>query len=116
MSHREHAKASELLGRVEHYRRESTWHLRIQADLDPRLYLVLTLDEQVKQFLCVHDSLSEVGHETDQSSVPLVRDLRECCRTASHQDLSDPVLKALDAIFIDPYESLRGDLLRTLIL
>ena len=75
MTHWQHAKTSELLRRVEHNRWESTWHLWVEADLDTRLYLVLTLDEEVKQLLGVDDCLTEVRHQTNQSRVPLVHNL-----------------------------------------
>jgi hypothetical protein len=45
------------------------------------LYLVLTLDKQVQHLLCVHYSLSEVGHQANQCCVPLVSNLSEGCAT-----------------------------------
>lgn len=37
--------------------------------------LVLAFDKQVKELLCVDNSLTEVRHQTNQGSVPLVDDL-----------------------------------------
>ena len=75
VTHGQHAQPSDLLGRVEDDGREATGHLRVEADLDARLDLVLALDEQVEQLLRVDDSLAEVRHQADQRRVPLVHDL-----------------------------------------
>ena len=84
MAHRKHAKTSQLLWCVEYYRREAAWHLGIEAYLDTCLYLVLTLDKQVKKLLCVNHCLSEVCHQADQSRVPFVGYLGESCGAARH--------------------------------
>ena len=39
MTHGQHAKTSQLLGCVKHNRRETTWHLRVQTNLDTGLDL-----------------------------------------------------------------------------
>ena len=44
VAHREHAQPSQLFWGVEDYRREARRHLRVEADLDARLDLVLALD------------------------------------------------------------------------
>lgn len=75
MAHGQHAQASQLFGGVEHHRGEPTGHFGVQANLDTGLDLVLALDQQVQQLLGVDHSLAEVGHETDQSRVPLVHNL-----------------------------------------
>lgn len=75
VTHAQHAQPTQLFGCVKHDGRESRGHLGVEADLDSGLYLVLTLDQQVQQLLCVHHCLSEVGHQPDQRSVPLVHDL-----------------------------------------
>ena len=76
VAHRQHAEPAQLLRRVEDDRREAGRHLRVEADLDARLDLVLALDEQVEQLLRVDDRLAEVRHQADQRRVPLVDDLR----------------------------------------
>jgi len=76
VSHRQHAKTSKLLRRVEHDRWETTRHLGVEADLDTCLDLVLALDEEIKQLLGVDDRLTEVRHQANQSRVPLVHNLR----------------------------------------
>ena len=75
VTHGQHAEASELLGCVEHDRREATRHLGVETDLDTRLDLVLALDEQIEQLLGVDDCLAEVRHQANQSRVPLVHNL-----------------------------------------
>lgn len=75
VAHAEHAEAAELLGSVEHGRREARRHLRVEADLDARLDLVLALHQQIQQLLRVHHRLAVVAHQADQRRVPLVHDL-----------------------------------------
>ena len=65
VSHGQHAEASELLWGIEHDWWESRGHLGVQTHLDPRLYLILTFDEEVEHLLGVHSRLTEVGHQTD---------------------------------------------------
>lgn len=76
MAHGEHAESTQLLRGVEHNRGEPTWHLGVEANLDTCLDLVLTLHQQVQEFLCVHHSLPEVGHKANESCVPLVHNLK----------------------------------------
>ena len=64
----------------------------------------------------MNNSFPEVGHQSNQSRIPLIGYLRERRRAAGHQDLPDPVLEALDAVLIDSDECLRCDFLRVLVL
>lgn len=132
---------TELFGSVEDDRRESAGHLGVEANLDSRLYLVLTLDEQVEQLLGVDNCLSEVGHQADQRRVPLVdnlqrddhcyttlppaykrgvgvarSDLCEGCGAGRHEDLSDPVMEFSERLIVHPQETLRSSLFGDLIL
>lgn len=75
MAHGQHAKATQLFGCVEHYRRETARHFGVETDLDTCLDLVLTLHKQVQELLGIDHSLTEVRHQTDQSSVPFVYNL-----------------------------------------
>lgn len=76
MAHRQHPEAAELLRGVEDDGRKAARHLRVEADLDTRLDLVLALDEQVKELLRVDDGLAEIRHEADECGVPFVDNLR----------------------------------------
>jgi hypothetical protein len=115
VAHREHAETTKFLRRVKHDGREPRRHLRVQADLDTRLDLVLGLDESVEEFVRVHDGLAVVRHESDERRVPLVDDLRERGRTRAHEHLPDAVVELLHAVVRDAEEGLRGALLRLLI-
>lgn len=64
----------------------------------------------------MHSRLTEVGHQTNEGSVPLVCNLGEGSGATGHQDLSDTILKLLQAIFIDFDESLGSNFLSILIL
>lgn len=75
MAHGEHAKATQLFGGVEDYRREAARHFGVKADLDTCLDLVLTLHQKVQELLGVDHGLTEIRHQTDQSRVPFVHDL-----------------------------------------
>lgn len=75
VTHGQHAEPTQLLGCVEDHRREPGGHLGVETDLDTGLDLVLTFDQQIQQLLSIDDSLSEVCHQTDQSSVPFVYNL-----------------------------------------
>lgn len=86
VTHRQHAKTSELLGCVEHDRREATRHLGVKTDLDTSLDLVLTLDEQIKQLLRVDDRFTEVRHQANQSRVPLVHNLTIVITTLNNRN------------------------------
>ena len=77
VAHGQHAEATQLLGRVEHDRRETTGHFRVKTDLDTGLNLVFAFDQQVQELLGVNDRLSEIGHQTDEGSVPLVHNLND---------------------------------------
>ena len=76
-------RARPYLGRVEDDGREAGRHLGVESDLDPRLDLVLALDEQIEQLLGVHHRLPEVRHQANQSRVPLVDDLQPEARVSS---------------------------------
>mmetsp|Transcript_51851 Transcript_51851/g.121766 ORF Transcript_51851/g.121766 Transcript_51851/m.121766 type:complete len:1251 (+) Transcript_51851:175-3927(+) len=116
VAHREHAEPAELLGRVEHHRREPRGHLGVEPDLDARLDLVLALDEQVEQLRGVDHRLAEVGHQADHRRVPLVGDLGEGRRARGHEDLADAVLELLLRLLVDAQVRLRRALLGGLVL
>jgi len=80
-THRKLSETTQLFGRVEQDRRESTRHLRVQTDLDSGLNLVLGLDQHVEQLRRSDDTLSVVGDQGDDGRVPLVGDLGVSCRT-----------------------------------
>ncbi len=92
--------------RVEYHRRETSRHLRIEANLDTRLNLVLTLDEQIKQWDGGYRGLSVVRHETNQCSVPFVDNLRESRGTRGHKDLTHTVVETLHRFIVNPEETL----------
>ena len=73
--------------------------------------LILTLDEEVQQLLSVNDSLSEVGHETYESSVPLVDYLGEGGGARRHEDLSHSVVVPRKTLLVHSQETLRRPLL-----
>ena len=74
-------------------------------------YLVLTLDQQVQQLLCVNYSLSKVGHEPNEGCVPLVDDLGEGGGARGHQDLTHTVMEPRQALFVHSQETLCSPLL-----
>jgi hypothetical protein len=80
------------------------------------LNLILTFDEEVEHLLGVHSRFTEVGHQTNEGSVPLVCNLGEGSGATGHKNLSDTILKLLQALFIDLDESLGSDFLSILIL
>lgn len=49
---------------------EKSVYLGVEADLDSRLDLVFTLDQQVQQLLCVDRCLTVVGHQPNETCVP----------------------------------------------
>ncbi len=57
--------------------------------------LILTLDKQVQQLLCIDHCLPIVGHEADEGRVPLVHNLGEGGGTGCHQYLPHTVMKLL---------------------
>lgn len=116
VTHGQHAEAAELLGRVEDDRREATRHLRVEADLDARLYLVLALDEQVEQLLRVDNGLAEIGHEADERRVPLVDDLGERRRARRHEYLTHAVVVLVQRVVVDAQEALGRALFGHLVL
>lgn len=83
MSHGKHSKSTQLLRGVKHHRRETTRHFGVQPNLDTGLDLILTLHQQVQKLLSVDHGFTEVCHQTNQSSVPLVHNLRRAtlCKT-----------------------------------
>lgn len=58
-----------------------------------RTDLVLTLDQEVKEFRSVDYCLTEVGHESNESSIPFIDNLSECCGARRHQNLTHSVVK-----------------------
>ena len=64
----------------------------------------------------MHYSLSKVCHQTNQSCVPLVRNLCESSGARSHQNLTNAVFEALDSIIIDSDKGLSCDFLGALVL
>ena len=65
MAHGQHAKATKLFWSVEDYGGKAARHFGVEADLDSRLDLVLTLHQQVQELLGVDHSLTEVCHQPD---------------------------------------------------
>mmetsp|Transcript_4453 Transcript_4453/g.3945 ORF Transcript_4453/g.3945 Transcript_4453/m.3945 type:complete len:530 (-) Transcript_4453:1161-2750(-) len=116
VTHGEHAQATQLLRSVEDNRREPRRHFRVEADLDTRLNLVLALDQQVEQLRGVDDGLTEVSHQTDHGSVPLVGDFGEGGSAGRHEDLSNAILKLLVRLLVDTQVGLRCALLCRLVL
>lgn len=45
----------------------------------------------------MNDGLAIIGHQPDERRVPFVDNLRESCRTGTHQDLPYPIVELLDA-------------------
>ena len=76
--------------------------------------LVLTLHQQIKEFWGVDNSLTEVGHESYESSVPFVDNLCEGCRARCHQDLPHSVVKLGHGVRIHTQETLSSALLGNL--
>mmetsp|Transcript_139393 Transcript_139393/g.242389 ORF Transcript_139393/g.242389 Transcript_139393/m.242389 type:complete len:312 (+) Transcript_139393:3827-4762(+) len=116
VSHGQHPKPTQLFGGVEHHGGEARRHLGVQADLDPRLDLVLALHQQVQQLLRVDRGLAVVGHEADEDRVPLVHDLGEGGGPGGHQHLPHPVLEPLQGVVVHPQERLGRALLGALVL
>mmetsp|Transcript_52988 Transcript_52988/g.84249 ORF Transcript_52988/g.84249 Transcript_52988/m.84249 type:complete len:266 (+) Transcript_52988:2003-2800(+) len=116
MTHTEHTKTAQLLRCVEHHRRESRRHFRIQSDFNTRLHFILALHKQIQQCIGVNHSLAEVGHHSDEICIPLVRNLCERCRTRRHQDCSATIFKLLLRFIVNFQESLRGHFLSCIIL
>lgn len=116
MTHRQHAKTTELFGSVEDHRWEPAGHLRVQTHFDPRLDFVLSLDEHIQELLGVNRCLPIIGHETNESRIPFVGDLREGRASACHQNLPDSVLELLEAFVVDFDECLSRNLFSAFIL
>lgn len=83
MSHGKHSQSTQLLRGVKHHRRETAGHFGVQTNLDTGLDLILTLHQQVQKLLSVDHSFTEVCHQTNQSCVPLIHNLRRAtlCKT-----------------------------------
>lgn len=75
VTHTEHAQTSQLLRCVEHNGREPTGHFRVQTNLDTGLDFVFTFHKKIQQILRIYHSFSEVSHQADQGSIPLVHNL-----------------------------------------
>lgn len=105
VTHGEHSKTAKLFGSVENDWRESTWHFRVETHLDSRLNLVFALDQQIEKLLRVYHSLSIVGHQPDQSRVPLIAHLRKSGRPACHQNLPHPILESLHSLVVNANKS-----------
>lgn len=76
VTHAQHSQTAQFFGSVEHNRRETGRHLRVEANLDTSLNFVLALDQQVQQFLGIDHSLTEVGHQAYERCVPFVHNLK----------------------------------------
>ena len=111
MAHAEHTETTKLLGTEEEDRREPAWHLGVESHLDPSLYLILHLNQQIKQTLRVDDRLSKVGHQANQRRIPFIGYFSESGAATGHQDLSTSVFKFLNCVFLNFYESLGSNLL-----
>lgn len=68
---------------------------------DKLIYLVFTLDQQVKKFLSVDNWFPVVCHQTNQCSIPLVYNLCEGGRAWSHENLSNSVVESLLWFFVN---------------
>lgn len=75
MAHGEHAQPPQLFRGVEHHRRKTTGHFGIQANLDPSLYFILTLHQQIQQLLSIYNSFPEISHQANESCVPFIDNL-----------------------------------------
>jgi hypothetical protein len=84
MAHRKHAQTSQFFWSVEDHWRESAWHFRIQSHLNSSLDLVLTLNQQIKELVCVDGGLSVISHQTYQGGVPLIGDFSKGSAPTGH--------------------------------
>lgn len=74
--------------------------------LQKNVFLLQALIFSDINHLGANDSLSEVGHETDQRRVPLVGDLGERRASRRHQHLTDTVLERPDRRIVHSQEGL----------
>mmetsp|Transcript_31628 Transcript_31628/g.76451 ORF Transcript_31628/g.76451 Transcript_31628/m.76451 type:complete len:329 (-) Transcript_31628:2992-3978(-) len=101
MTHRQHTQTSQLFWTVEDNRRETARHLTVQTNLDSGLNLVLVLYQQIEKLLRVQNCFTIICHQSNQCCVPLVRNLRECSCSTTHQNLSDSVIESLNSFLLD---------------
>lgn len=75
MAHGEHAKPPQLFRGVKDHWWETTGHFGIQTNFDSSLDFILTLHQQIKQFLGIYNSFSEIGHQANESCIPFIDNL-----------------------------------------
>ncbi len=64
----------------------------------------------------MNDSFTEIGHQPDQRSIPLVSDLGESGGARGHEDLADSVLETFQGLLVDSDKRASRDLLGDLVL
>jgi hypothetical protein len=82
---------------IKYYGRETRRHFAVQSNLNTSLDLVLGLDQCIKQFIGMDDSLTVIGHQTNNCGVPLIHNLGESGRSRAHEDLANSIVELLNA-------------------
>lgn len=116
VSHAQHAETAQLFRCVKNDGRKTWRHLRVQTDFDTSLNFILTFHQQVEQFLCVDNGLTEIGHQTDQSRIPFVDDFSERRRTGCHQNLPNSIVESAQGFVVDAQETLSRSFLGDFVL
>lgn len=78
MTHGEHTQSTQFLGCIKDDRRETRGHFGVETHLNSGLNFVFTLHQQIQDLFSMDDSLTIIGHQTDEGSIPLVGNLGEC--------------------------------------
>ena len=106
VAHRQHTKSSQFFRCIKHDRRKSWRHFWIQTNLDTSLNFVFAFNQQIKQFLGINHSLSEIGHKANQGRVPLVDNLGKGRRSWGHKDLTNSVVEPLHGLIFHSQKAL----------
>jgi len=109
MTHWEHTKTTQFFRSVEDNRRETTRHFWVQSYLNSSLYFVLRFNQKIQHFLCMNNRLSIIGHQTNQSSIPFIRNLSKSSWSTCHQYLSNSIFKFFKRLLIQSDEGVGCD-------
>jgi len=100
MAHAQHSQSTQLLRAEKYYWWESTGHFAVEAHFDSGLNFVLHFNQQVKKSLSVDYRFSEVGHQPNQSCVPLVGNFSKSSGARSHQYLSTSIFELFNCVLL----------------
>jgi len=116
VAHAQHSQPTQLLRAEKDYWRKPAWHFTVETHFYSGLNFVLHFNKQIKQPFSVNYCFPVVGHQPDQSCIPLVCNFSKSSGARCHKYLSTSIFKLFDRVLLNLDKSLGCNFLSRFIL